>query len=214
MGEIGKRFRRGTWRKSEVKKRSDRWSNNEGRKSSFCLTGGHLSFEEHQKYKGRVVFLGRHCEKWFWILCGIYSTRIISITNDGSKGHGYHIQIARVRRTSSWCSICWNAVQNGRCSKITENPKLECPDIWIRLPRHKWPKSWSGVEDPVVLLERNLCGHLLAGLLWERHFEKILLQHGREKVSTWECLFVHREKGLFLICVRGWLQIGWKETRS
>ena len=21
--------------------------------------------------------------------------------------------------------------------------KSECPDIWIRLPRHKWPKSWS-----------------------------------------------------------------------
>ena len=28
--------------------------------------------------------------------------------------------------------------------------------------------------------------------------EKILLQHGWEKVSNWECLFVHREKGLFL----------------
>ena len=29
-------------------------------------------------------------------------------------------------------------------------------------------------------------------------FEKILLQHGWEKVSNWECLFVHRQKGLFL----------------
>ena len=33
---------------------------------------------------------------------------------------------------------------------------LELPDIWIRLPRHKWPKSWSNIEDLVVLLERNL----------------------------------------------------------
>ena len=39
---------------------------------------------------------------------------------------------------------------------------------------------------------------LLAGLLWERQFEKILLQHSWEKVSNWECLFVHRQKGLFL----------------
>ena len=31
-----------------------------------------------------------------------------------------------------------------------------------------------------------------------KQFEKILLQHGWEKVSIWECLFVHREKGLFL----------------
>ena len=54
------------------------------------------------------------------------------------------------------------------------------------------------MEDPVVPLERNLYGHPLAGLLWERQFEKIPLQHGWEKVSNWECLFVHREKGLFL----------------
>ena len=42
--------------------------------------------------------------------------------------------------------------------------KSECPDIWIRLPRHKWPKSRSRMEDPVVPLERNLNGHMLARL--------------------------------------------------
>ena len=76
-----------------------------------------------------------------------------------------------------------------------KSPKSECPDIWIRLPRHKRPKSWSSMEDPVVPLERNLYGHPLVGLLWERQFEKILLKYGWEKVSNWECLFVHREKG-------------------
>ena len=65
--------------------------------------------------------------------------------------------------------------------KLLKIPKSECPDIWIRLPRHKWPKSWSSMEDPVVPLERNLYGHPLAGLLWERQFEKILLKHGWEK---------------------------------
>ena len=54
------------------------------------------------------------------------------------------------------------------------------------------------MEDPVVPLERNLYGHPLAGLLWERQFENILLKHGWEKIPNWECLFVHREKGLFL----------------
>ena len=77
-------------------------------------------------------------------------------------------------------------------------PKSECPDIWMRLPRHRWPKSLSSMEDPVVPLERNLYGHPLAGLLWERQFEKVLLKHGWEKIPNWECLFVHREKGLFL----------------
>ena len=65
--------------------------------------------------------------------------------------------------------------------KLSKIPKSECPDIWICLPRHKWPKSWSSVEDPVVLLDRNLYGHPLAGLLCERQFEKIRLKHGWEK---------------------------------
>ena len=44
----------------------------------------------------------------------------------------------------------------------------------------------------------------MAGLLWERQFEKILLKHGWEKIPNWECVFVHREKGLFLsVCVDG-----------
>ena len=54
------------------------------------------------------------------------------------------------------------------------------------------------VQYPVVPLERNLYGHPLAGLLWERQFEKVPLKFGWEKVSNWECLFVHRVKGLFL----------------
>ena len=57
-----------------------------------------------------------------------------------------------------------------------ENSKKECPDIWIRLPRHKWPNLWSSMEDPVVPLERNLYGHPLAGLSWKRQFEKIQLK--------------------------------------
>ena len=82
--------------------------------------------------------------------------------------------------------------------KLLKIPKSECPDIWIRIPRHKWPESSSSMEDPVVPLERNLYGHPLAGLLWRRQFEKLLLKYVWEKVSNRECFFVHREKGLFL----------------
>ena len=56
--------------------------------------------------------------------------------------------------------------------KLLKIHKSECPDIWIRLPRHKWPKSWSSMEDPVVPLERNLYGHPLAGLLWKGNLRK------------------------------------------
>ena len=81
--------------------------------------------------------------------------------------------------------------------RLLRIPKSECPDIWIRLPRREWPKSWSDIEDPVVPLERNLYGHLLAGPLWERQFEEVLLELGFKKVPNWECLFVHRKQGLF-----------------
>ena len=92
----------------------------------------------------------------------------------------------------------YTQVKMADARKLLKIPKSECPDIWIRLPRHKWTKSWSNIEDPVGLLERNLYGHPLARLLWENQFEKILLKHGWGEIPNWECLFVHREKGLFL----------------
>ena len=73
--------------------------------------------------------------------------------------------------------------------KLLKVPKSQWPDNWIRPPRHKWPKSWSSVEDPVVPLERNLYGHPLAGLLWERQFGKIPieLRLGR---SSWQGMLI------------------------
>ena len=37
--------------------------------------------------------------------------------------------------------------------KLLEILQSECPDFWIRLPKHKGPKSWSSMKDPVVPLE-------------------------------------------------------------
>ena len=67
------------------------------------------------------------------------------------------------------------------------------------------------MKDPVVPLERNLYGHPLAGLLWERQFEKILLKHGWEKIPNWECLFVHRGKGIFLSVYVDDIKLGGKK---
>ena len=97
--------------------------------------------------------------------------------------------------------FAYSQVRMEDAHKVLKNPTSECPDIWIRLPRHKWPKSWSSMEDPVVPLERNLYVHPLAGLLWERQFEKILLKYGWEKIPNCECLFVHREKDYSYQCL-------------
>ena len=73
--------------------------------------------------------------------------------------------------------------------RLLRIPKSECPDTWIRLPRHKWPKSWSSIEDPVVLLERNLYGTIRASFIWSLN--------GR-KIPNWECVIVSSETRLFL----------------
>ena len=139
----------------------------------------------------------RHCERWFWLLCSIYRTRIISMTSDGSEGHGKHVQTARVRRTSSGRCICLNPGQNGRCSKIIENSRngmsrhldsttTQMAKIMVqygRPSRSSWATSvWSSFG-------RTIMGKAI----WENPIENWLGEN-----SNWECLFVHREKGLFL----------------
>ena len=97
--------------------------------------------------------------------------------------------------------------------KLLKIPKSECPDIWIRLPRHKWTKSLSSMEDPVVLLERNLYGHPLAGLLWERQFEKVLLNAWMGENSKLGMSLCSSWKRSILICVCGWHK-NWLERNT
>ena len=169
---------------------------------------------KHQKYKGAVVLRGDIVKDD----SGSYAV----FTEQGSSAS--QMTAAKIMDIISRSPGCdgqaadavsaKTQVKMEDAHKLLKIPKSECPDIWIRLPRHKWPKSWSSMEDPVVPLERNLYGHPLAGLLWEKQFEKILLKHGWEKIPNWECLFVHREKGLFLsVCVDD-IKIGWKERKS
>ena len=155
----------------------------------------------------------RRVKRFFWHLSDSWTgftqfTLLVEEPPDGYMWSGERL----TGQAADAVSAC-TQVKMEDVPKVLKISKSECPDIWIRLPRHKWPKSWSSIEDPVVPLERNLYGHPLEGLLWERQFEKILLKHGWEKVSNWECLLVQREKGFFLLCVCGWHQIGWKETK-
>ena len=77
--------------RSQKQTRGDRWSKDEAHKSSFCLTDGHLSFEECRigdkapKIQRSSCTPSRHCERWFWIILSIHKTRIISIASDGCK---------------------------------------------------------------------------------------------------------------------------------
>ena len=126
---------------------------------------------KHQKYKGRVVLRGDVVKDD----SGSYAV----FTEQGSSAS--QMTAAKVMDIISRLPglrmdkqrtqyLFYTQVKMEDAPKLLKILKSECPDIWIRLPRHKWPKSWSSMEDPVVPLERNLYGHPLAGLLWKRQF--------------------------------------------
>ena len=169
---------------------------------------------KHQKYKSRVVLRGDIVKD--------DSRSYAVFTEQGSSAS--QMTAAKVMDIISRLPACdgqaadavsaYAQVKMEDAPKLLKVPKSECPDIWIRLPRHKWPKSWSSMEGPVVPLERNRYGHLLAGLPWERQFEKVLLEHGRENVSNWECFFVHcaKKKSFSYLCM--WMTSNWLERKQ
>ena len=97
---------------------------------------------KHHKYKGRVVFRGDIVEED----SGSYAV----FTEQGSSAS--QMTAAKVMDIISRLPGCAgqaaDAVSAHTQVKMEDAPKLlkifqksECPDIWIRLPRHKWPKS-------------------------------------------------------------------------
>ena len=121
-----------------------------------------------QKYNGRVVLRGDIVEDD----SGAFA---VFIEQGSSASQMTAVKIMDVVAKLSGCGgQAVGAASASTLVKMEDGPRLfkipksECPDVWIRFPRHKWPKSWSSMEDPVVPLERNLCGYPLAGLLWER----------------------------------------------
>ena len=189
-----------TWNLTKVKSKKEvideaRMSGATGQFASLMdichLTNAELE-AKHQKYKGRVVLRGDIVKD------DSESHAVFIFTEQGSSAS--QVTAAKIMDIISRLPGCdgqaadavsaYTQVKMEDAHKLWKIPKSECPDIWIRLPRHTWPKSWSSMEDPVVPLERNLYGHPLAELLWERQFEKVLLEHGWEKfwwtMSNWQ----------------------------
>ena len=127
---------------------------------------------KHQKYKGRVVLRGDIVKD--------DSGSYVVFTEQGSSAS--QMTAAKIMDIISRLPGCngqaadavsaYTQVKMEHAHKVLKIPKSECPDMWIRLPRHKWPKSWFSMEDPVVPIERNLYGHPLAGLLWKGNLRK------------------------------------------
>ena len=96
---------------------------------------------KHQKYKGPVVFRGDTVKD--------DSVSYAVFTEQGSSAP--QMTAAKVMDIISRVPGCagqaadavsvYTQVKMEDAPKVLKNPKSECPDIWIRLARHKWPKS-------------------------------------------------------------------------
>ena len=74
----------------------------------------------------------------------------------------------------------YNQVKMEDAASLVKIPKSECPDIWIHLPKHKWPKSWSSMEHQSFLLN-GICTVIPCRT---GQVEKVLLKHGWRKVPN------------------------------
>ena len=81
-GRNWKRFQRGTWRKSEVRKR---WSMKQGRRAEKFIL--HHSWIYPPRW---------HCKKTILVRMQCSLNIFFSIPNDSRQNHGYHLQIAQV----------------------------------------------------------------------------------------------------------------------
>ena len=176
-----RKFRRGTWRKSEIRKW---WSTKQGRKrkSSFRFTDGHVSVEKMLNWMQSVK--NTKVEMYFEMM--LWKTTLDLMQYLQNKDHQHH----KWQQQKSWisspdCQVAMDKKQTQYLHKSRRKLKMlhnywkfqnwnvqtfgfDCHDT-------NGKKSWSSMEDAVVPFERNLYGHPLALLFWERQLEKILL---------------------------------------
>ena len=164
-GENSRKFRYGSWRKSETKKR---WSLKQGIKAEkFILRHWWTSVisrtrswsHSFKNTKGRIVLRGDIVKND----SGSYAV----FTEQGSSAS--QMTAAKVRDITSRllgyagqaadAVSAYTQVKMEDAPSLLKIPKSECPDIWIRLPKHKWPKyvywgctqrgchTWKDIED-------------------------------------------------------------------
>ena len=118
-----------------------------------------------------------------------------------------------MRWTSSGQSVRFHPGQNGRCAKIIENSE-------IGMSRHldsSYHDTSGQNLGPVWKTQSFLLSGirtviLLAGLLWERQFEKVLGKTLWGKSSKWRTSICRPRNCTILVFVCGRYKTGWKET--
>ena len=98
---------------------------------------------KHQKYKGRVV-LRDDIVKDDSGSSAVFTEQGSSASQvTGAKVMDIISRLPGCAGQEADAVSACTQVKMEDAPKLLKIPKSECPDIWIRLPRNKWPKSWS-----------------------------------------------------------------------
>ena len=111
-------------------------------------------------------------------------------------------EILRLSRTQKRQCVIARLPAACTCVKLEDAPlffkipKSDCPDVWIRLPRHKWPKSWEKMKILWYLLktffQASLC-RIAMGLQIRTNFIRSWVGENSELG-----MFIHSELSSFL----------------
>ena len=165
-----------------------------------------------QKYKGRVVLRGDIVKDD----SGAYAV----FTELGSSAS--QMTAAKVTDVIARLTDCdgqaagavsaYTQVKMEDAPRLHSIPKWECPDVWIRPPRNKCHGLTVKIQ---WFLSNEICMDTqLSGFLWERQFEKVLLELGWRKSTKVGMSVCSSKTRIILIGLRGWHKIGWKEAEK
>ena len=167
---------------------------------------------KHQKYKGRVVLRGDIVKDD----SGSYAV----FTEQGSSAS--QMTAAKVMDIISTLPRCAgqaaDAVSAYTQVKMEDAHKnIENSQIGVSRHLDSSTTTQNGLNHgPVWKTQSFLLSEICTVILWQDCYGQGNLRKsywntvGR-RVPTGECLFVHRQKRVILICVCGWHKIGWKE---
>ena len=103
----------------------------------------------HQKYKDRVVLRGDIVKDDSGSYAVFTEQRSSASQMTAAKVMDIKSRLPGRAGQAADAVSAYTQVKMEDAPTILKIPKSECPDIWIRLPKHKWPKSLCSMEDPV-----------------------------------------------------------------
>ena len=148
-----------------------------------CVISRTLNWrKKFQNYKGRVELRGWYRDGRFRELRRIHGAMCFGVTQDGGKSFGRDFKITRLFWPSKWCRERMHASQNERRTSIFIFRKNIFQRFGSYYRAHEDPKYWESIDDPVLLLERNL------------HVIHWLDSHGRKSPDGSACTFIAKKK--------------------